>query len=161
MQTETQKAAGLTSVLSVELGTLTVGNFAEITINGDIAAEVYFEKDGTKQSFVNEVNAVYDFIASDNPEDEVEVFLVKRTLIKTGHEFVLDETVCHDFGEPKGQCAVCGGYCKMTKQRMIEKHGTPSQFKIALGDAIAQGFVTFDEAVAAISKYELEFDNAE
>lgn len=47
-----------------------------------------------------------------DPEDEVEVFLVKRTLIKTGHEFVLDELVCHDFGEPKGQCAVCGGYCK-------------------------------------------------
>ena len=48
----------------------------------------------------------------------------------------------------------------MTKQQMIEKHGTPAQFKITLGDAIAQGFVTFDEAVAAISKYELEFDNA-
>ena len=27
------------------------------------------------------------------------------------HEFVLDTLVCHDFGEPKGQCAVCGGYC--------------------------------------------------
>ena len=100
------------SRLTAELGTLTVGDFAEITINGDIAAKVYFEKDSAKQSFVNEVNAVYDFIASDNPEDEVEVFLIKRTLIKTGHEFVLDETVCHDFGEPKGQCAVCGGYCK-------------------------------------------------
>ncbi len=48
----------------------------------------------------------------------------------------------------------------MTKQEMIEKHGTPAQFKAALGDAIAQGFVSFDEAVAAISKYELEFDNA-
>ena len=49
----------------------------------------------------------------------------------------------------------------MTKQQMIEKHGTPAQFKIALGDAIAQGFITYDEAVAAIYKYELEFDNAE
>ena len=28
------------------------------------------------------------------------------------HEFVLDTLVCHDFGEPKGQCAICGGYCK-------------------------------------------------
>ncbi len=27
------------------------------------------------------------------------------------HEFVLDTLVCHDFGEPKGQCAICGGYC--------------------------------------------------
>ena len=27
------------------------------------------------------------------------------------HEFVLDALVCHDFGEPKGQCAICGGYC--------------------------------------------------
>jgi len=49
----------------------------------------------------------------------------------------------------------------MTKQQMIEKHGTPAQFKIALGDAIAQGFITYDEAVAAMSKYELEFDNAD
>jgi hypothetical protein len=48
----------------------------------------------------------------------------------------------------------------MSKQEMIEKHGTPAQFKIALGNAIAQGFCTFDEAVAAISKYELAFDNA-
>lgn len=48
----------------------------------------------------------------------------------------------------------------MSKQEMIEKHGTPAQFKIALGDAIAQGFVTFDEAATALSKYELEFDNA-
>jgi len=49
----------------------------------------------------------------------------------------------------------------MSKQEMIEKHGTPAQFKIALGDAIAQGFITYDEAVAAIYKYELEFDNAD
>lgn len=49
----------------------------------------------------------------------------------------------------------------MSKQQMIEKHGKPAQFKIALGDAIAQGFITYDEAVAAISKYELEFDNAD
>ena len=104
--------AGLASDLNRELEALVVGNFFEITINGNVVAEVYFEKDNTKQSFINEVNTVYDFIASDNPEDEVEVFLVKRTLIKTGHEFVLDELVCHDFGEPKGQCAVCGGYCK-------------------------------------------------
>ena len=27
------------------------------------------------------------------------------------HEFVLDTLVCHDCGEPKGQCAICGGYC--------------------------------------------------
>ena len=27
------------------------------------------------------------------------------------HEFVLDTLVCHEFGEPKGQCAICGGYC--------------------------------------------------
>lgn len=107
-----KQLAGLASDLNRELEALMVGNFAEITINGDIAAKVYFEKESTKQSFVNEVNAVYDFIASGNPEDEVEVFLVKRTLIKTGHEFVLDELVCHDFGEPKGQCAICGGYCK-------------------------------------------------
>lgn len=31
-------------------------------------------------------------------------------LLRT-HEFVLDTLVCHDFGEPKGQCAICGGYC--------------------------------------------------
>ena len=49
----------------------------------------------------------------------------------------------------------------MSKQEMIEKHGTPVEFKVALGNAIAQGFITYDEAVAAISKYELEFDNAE
>ena len=49
----------------------------------------------------------------------------------------------------------------MSKQQMIEAHGTPAQFKIALGDAIAQGFITYDEAVAAIYKYELEFDNAD
>ena len=104
--------AGLASDLNRELDALMVGDFAEITINGDVAAKVYFEKDSTKQAFVNEVDAVYCFIAEDNKDDEVEVFLVKRTLIKTGHEFVLDETVCHDFGEPKGQCAVCGGYCK-------------------------------------------------
>lgn len=55
---------------------------------------------------------LYDPWDNLDPDDEVEVFLVKRTLIKTGHEFVLDELVCHDFGEPKGQCAVCGGYCK-------------------------------------------------
>ena len=112
MTEDNTQSAECLSRLTAELGTLTVGNFAEITINGDIAAKVYFEKDSTKQAFVNEVNAVYDFIASDNPEDEVDVFLIKRTLIKTGHEFVLDEAVCHDLGEPKGQCAVCGGYCK-------------------------------------------------
>lgn len=49
----------------------------------------------------------------------------------------------------------------MSKQEMIEKHGTPADFKVALGNAIAEGFITYDEAVAAISKYELEFDNAE
>jgi hypothetical protein len=108
---DTQLEAGLASHLTHELEALTVENFAEITINGDVAAKVYFEKDSTKQAFVNEVNAVYCFIAEDNKDDEVEVFLIKRTLIKTGHNFVLDETVCHDFGEPKGQCAICGGYC--------------------------------------------------
>ena len=117
MTANTTQADECLSRLTAELGTLTVGDFAEINFCGNIAiyrnfSKVYFEKDSAKQSFVNEVNAVYDFIASDNPEDEVEVFLIKRTLIKTGHEFVLDETVCHDFGEPKGQCAVCGGYCK-------------------------------------------------
>jgi hypothetical protein len=72
-----QLEAVLASHLTHELEALTVENFAEITINGDVAAKVYFEKDSTKQSFVNEVNAVYDFIASDNPEDEVEVFYKK------------------------------------------------------------------------------------
>lgn len=108
---DTQLESGLASHLTQELEALTAGNFVEVTINGDVAAKVYIEKDSTKQSFINEVNAVYDFIASDNPEDEVEVFFIKRTLIKTGHDFVLDELVCHDFGEPKGQCAICGGYC--------------------------------------------------
>jgi len=46
-------------------------------------------------------------------------------------------------------------------QDMIEKHGTPADFKVALGNAIAEGSISFDEAVAAMSKYELEFDNAE
>lgn len=49
----------------------------------------------------------------------------------------------------------------MSKQEMIEKHGKPAQFKVALGNAIAEGSISYDEAVAAISKYELEFDNAE
>ena len=49
----------------------------------------------------------------------------------------------------------------MSKQDMIEKHGTPADFKVALGNAIAEGSISFDEAVAAMSKYELEFDNAE
>ena len=60
----------------------------------------------------DDFDELYDPWDNLDHEDEVEVFLVKRTLIKTGHEFVLDELVCHDFGEPKGQCAVCGGYCK-------------------------------------------------
>ena len=48
----------------------------------------------------------------------------------------------------------------MSKQQMIEKHGTPAEFKAALGKAIAEGSISYAEAVAAISKYELEFDNA-
>ena len=49
----------------------------------------------------------------------------------------------------------------MSKQEMIEKHGTPADLKVVLGNAIAEGSISYDEAVAAMSKYELEFDNAE
>lgn len=49
----------------------------------------------------------------------------------------------------------------MSKQEMIEKHGTPEKFKVALGNALVQGFITYDEAMEAIAKYQLEFDNAE
>ena len=54
----------------------------------------------------------FRLIKSDNPDDLIEMFLVKKKLVKSYHVFALDETVCHDFGEPKGQCAICGGYCK-------------------------------------------------
>lgn len=47
-----------------------------------------------------------------------------------------------------------------TKQQLAEKHGTPEVFKRALGNAIAEGSITFVEAVTAIQKYELEYDNA-
>ena len=49
----------------------------------------------------------------------------------------------------------------MSKQEMIEKHGTPADLKVVLGNAIAEGSISYDEAVAAMSKYELEFDSAE
>lgn len=107
-----QKEAGLASDLNRELEALMVGDSIEIMINGEFASRLRFRDGGDLEYFLQQVDGEFKLIRLDNPDDLIEMFLVKKKLVKSYHNFVLDETVCHDFGEPKGQCAVCGGYCK-------------------------------------------------
>lgn len=107
-----QQVAGLASDLNRELEALTVGDSIEIMINGGFASRLRFCDADDLEYFLQQIDGEFRLIKSDNPDDLIEMFLVKRKLVKTYHVFSLDETVCHDFGEPKGQCAVCGGYCK-------------------------------------------------
>jgi hypothetical protein len=107
-----QSEAGLASDLNRELEALTVGDSIEIMINGEFASRLRFCDADDLEYFLQQIDGEFRLIKSDNPDDLIEMVLVKKKLVKSYHVFALDETVCHDFGEPKGQCAVCGGYCK-------------------------------------------------
>jgi len=106
-----QLEAGLASDLNRELEALTVGDSIEIMINGGFASRLRFCDDDDLKYFLQQIDGEFRLIKLDNPDDLIEMFLVKRKLVKTYHVFSLDGVVCHDFGEPKGQCAICGGYC--------------------------------------------------
>lgn len=45
-----------------------------------------------------------------------------------------------------------------TLDDMRKKGGTPEEFKKACGDALVQGFITLEEAEAAVERYRLEWD---
>jgi len=106
-----QLEAGLASDLNRELEALAVGDSIEIMINGGFASRLRFCDAENLEYFLQQIDGEFRLIKSDNPDDLIEMFLVKKTLVKTYHVFSLDGVVCHDFGEPKGQCAICGGYC--------------------------------------------------
>ena len=49
----------------------------------------------------------------------------------------------------------------MTRQKLIEKHGTLEQFEKAVWDSCNDLFTTEQEAIIAINKYKFEWQQAE
>lgn len=75
-------ATGALSHLSVKLGTLEFGDKVEFTIDGMTVSRFRFYQTNTKDEFVREIDAEFNLIAKDNPEAFVEMFLVKKTLLR-------------------------------------------------------------------------------
>ena len=47
-----------------------------------------------------------------------------------------------------------------TLDQMRERHGTPSEFRIALHNALMGGFVTWDEVAQGVERYQRDWDAA-
>jgi len=82
MTENSTQEAGCLSRLTAELGTLEIGDKVEFTIDGGFVARIHFDETSIKDEFVREIDAEFNLIAKDNPEELVEMFLVKNILLR-------------------------------------------------------------------------------